>query len=132
MLNGQKLQGPETAAEVNYMLKARVRKEPAHLALTSLLSFAIDYHLPQKEVYFSVHQNHGNRAWRVTSPCSRQCTASALGNSSLRTCSPPSGTTQSTNNNLGHQLTNSWYVMVISSWERCHSFEMLPVLHLSL
>ena len=24
MLNGQKLQGPETAAEVNYMLKARV------------------------------------------------------------------------------------------------------------
>ena len=78
-----------------------------------------------------VHQNHCNRAWRVTSPCSRQCTASALGNSSLRTCSPPSGTTQSTNNNLGHQLTNN-LVMMISSWERCHSFEMLPVLHLSL
>ena len=51
MLNGQKLQGPETAAEVNYMLKARVRKEPAHLALTSPPSFCIVYPLQEKGVY---------------------------------------------------------------------------------
>ena len=30
MLNGQKLQGPETAAEVNYMLKARVSAYSLH------------------------------------------------------------------------------------------------------
>ena len=48
MLNGQKLQGPETAAEVNYMLKARVR---THLALTSPLSFCIDY-LQLRGVFF--------------------------------------------------------------------------------
>ena len=30
MLNGQKLQGPETAAEVNYMLKARVSANNPH------------------------------------------------------------------------------------------------------
>ena len=31
MLNGQKLQGPETAAEVNYMLKARVRTSTSEM-----------------------------------------------------------------------------------------------------
>ena len=31
MLNGQKLQGPETAAEVNYMLKARVRTSTSRI-----------------------------------------------------------------------------------------------------
>ena len=105
-----------------------IRDDPA---LTSLLFFASIILCNKNRCICFVHQNHCNRAWRVTSPCSRQCTASALGNSSLRTCSPPSGTIQSTNNNLGHQLTNN-LVMMISSWERCHSFEMLPVLHISL
>ena len=44
MLNGQKLQGPETAAEVNYMLKARVRTSTSHVIIPTFflhrLSFA--------------------------------------------------------------------------------------------
>ena len=44
MLNGQKLQGPETAAEVNYMLKARVRTSTSHVIVPTFflhrLSFA--------------------------------------------------------------------------------------------
>ena len=49
MLNGQKLQGPETAAEVNYMLKARVRTSTSHVIVPTF--FCIDYPLQQKQVY---------------------------------------------------------------------------------
>ena len=71
MLNGQKLQGPETAAEVNYMLKARVSAHNPH----KICLF-----------WFAMLLNHCFRALRQTSPCSPQCTVSASVNSSQKTC----------------------------------------------
>ena len=75
MLNGQKLQGPETAAEVNYMLKARVSENDCGFDMLHRL-FA-----------WSLLLKHCYRASRGTSRCSPRCIASALVNFSLKTCS---------------------------------------------